>query len=295
MTTIPDEFIEAPPAVNEFQRFVRVFFKRKLVVFGLVIIAILIFMAVFAPWVSPHDPYEQDLLNIRGAPSWEHPLGTDTLGRDLLSRIIYGSRTSLIVGIVAIGLAASIGISLGLVAGYFGGLIEAVIMRLIDAILAIPLILLALTIAALLGSGLTNIVIALGIGLVPPYARLVAGQTIALKEHDYISFLRAIGSGHGRIMVQHILPNSFPPVIVLMTTMLGQAILAEAGLSFLGVGVKPPDAAWGAMVSEGYRYLFTTPILSFAPGLAIMLTVFAVNMVGDGLRDAIDPRLRGAL
>ncbi|MFK7800126.1 MAG: ABC transporter permease [Anaerolineae bacterium] len=271
------------------------FFKRKLVVFGLVVIAILIIVAIFAPWIAPHDPFKQNLTNIRGAPSWTHPLGTDTLGRDLLSRIIYGSRTSLIVGVVAIGLAASIGISLGLIAGYFGGIINTVIMRTIDAMLAVPLILLALTIAALLGSGLSNIVIALGIGLVPPYARLVAGQTMMLKEHDYVSFLRAIGASHARILLRHILPNSFPPVIVLMTTMLGQAILAEAGLSFLGVGVTPPDAAWGAMVSEGYRYLFTTPMLSFAPGLAIMLTVFAVNMVGDGLRDALDPRLRGSL
>lgn len=152
---------------------------------------------------------------------------------------------------------------------------------------------LALTIVALLGSGLTNIVIALGISLIPPYARLMHGQALTVKDNDYVGFLQAIGASHGRILLRHILPNTVSPLIVLMTTMMGGAILAEAGLSFLGVGIRPPGAAWGAMVSDGYRYLLTNPLLSFAPGLAIMLTVFAVNMVGDGLRDALDPRLRG--
>lgn len=286
---------EAPPRVSTFKRFLRVFLRRRVVAFGLVVILVLVVVAVFAPWIAPHDPYKQNLRNIRAAPSREHLLGTDTLGRDTLSRIIYGSRTSLIVGIVAIGVAATIGMSLGLVAGYFGGITHTIIMRFIDAMMAIPMILLALTIAALLGSGLENIVIALGISMIPPYARLMCAQALTIKERDYVAFSRAIGASDLRTMVQHVAPNCFPPLIVLMTMMLGGAILAEAGLSFLGVGIRPPGAAWGAMVSEGYRYLLTTPILSIAPGVAIMLTVFAFNMVGDGLRDALDPRLRGTL
>jgi ABC-type dipeptide/oligopeptide/nickel transport system permease subunit len=245
--------------------------------------------------VAPYDPLEVDLKNIREAPSWEHWLGTDTLGRDVLSRIIYGSRSSLLVGIVAVGVAAAIGMTLGLIAGYFGGATHSVIMRFIDAMMAIPMILLALTIAALLGSGLTNIVIALGIAMIPPYARLMSAQALSIREHDYVAFARAIGASDLRTMVQHVAPNCFPPLIVLMTMMMGGAILAEAGLSFLGVGVRPPTPTWGGMVSEGYRYLLTSPWLSIAPGVAIMFTVFAFNMVGDGLRDALDPRLRGSL
>lgn len=289
------EFSEAPPRVSEWKRFWKVFLRRKVVAFGLVIIMILIVLAVFAPWIAPYDPYKVDLKNVRAAPSLEHPLGTDTLGRDELSRIIYGTRTSLIVGIVAVGLAAAIGMGLGLVAGYFGGLPHTLIMRFIDAMMAIPMMLLALTIAALLGSGLTNIVIALGISMIPPYARLMCAQALSIKEHDYVAFARVIGASDLRTMVQHVAPNCFPPLIVLMTMMIGGAILAEAGLSFLGVGIRPPGCAWGAMVSEGYRYLLTSPWLSIAPGVAIMLTVFAFNMVGDGLRDALDPRLRGTL
>jgi ABC-type dipeptide/oligopeptide/nickel transport system permease subunit len=288
-------FSEAPPRVSAYKRFSRVFLRRGVVVFGLAVIVILVVVAVFAPLIAPYDPYEVDLRNTRAAPSREHLLGTDTLGRDTLTRIIYGSRTSLIIGIVAIGFAATVGMSLGLIAGYFGGVVHAVIMRFIDAMMAIPMMLLALTIAALLGSGLTNIVIALGISMIPPYARLMCAQALGVKEHDYVAFSRAIGASDLRTMLRHVAPNCFPPLIVLMTMMLGGAILTEAGLSFLGVGIKPPGAAWGAMVSEGYRYLLTTPQLSIAPGVAIMLVVFAFNMVGDGLRDALDPRLRGSL
>ncbi len=286
---------EAPPRVSAFKRFSRVFLRRKVVAFSLIVILTLLVVAISAPWIAPYDPYELDLVNIRAAPGREHLLGTDTLGRDTLSRIIYGSRTSLIIGVVAIGFAATIGMTLGLIAGYFGGVVQTIIMRFIDAMMAIPMVLLALTIAALLGSGLRNIVIALGISMIPPYARLMCGQALSVKEHDFVAFARVIGASNLRMMVQHVAPNCFPPLIVLMTMMLGQSILAEAGLSFLGVGISPPGAAWGAMVSDGYRYLLSTPVLSLAPGVAIMLTVFTFNMVGDGLRDAIDPRLRGKL
>jgi ABC-type dipeptide/oligopeptide/nickel transport system permease subunit len=286
---------EAPPRVSAFKRFTRVFFARRVVIFGLVVITILVLTAIFAPFLAPYDPYKQNLNNILAKPNGEHLLGTDTLGRDTLSRIIYGTRTSLMVGIVAIFIASSIGMLLGLTAGYLGGVTNTVIMRLIDAMMTFPMILLALTIAALLGVGLKNIIIALGISLVPPYARVMCGQALSIKQNDYVMAGRAMGAKSSRVMLRHVAPNCFPPLIVLMTMMMGSAILAEAALSFLGIGIRPPGAAWGAMVSEGYRYLLTTPVLSFAPGVAIMLVVFAFNMVGDGLRDALDPRLRGSI
>lgn len=286
---------EAPPKVKTFKRFARVFFARRVVMFGLVVITVLVLTAIFAPFIAPYDPYKQSLDNILSKPNSKHLLGTDTLGRDTLSRIIYGTRTSLLVGVVAIFIAATIGMLLGLTAGYLGGITNTVIMRLIDAMMTFPMILLALTIAALLGVGLKNIIIAIGISLVPPYARVMCGQALSIKQNDYVMAGRAMGASSSRVMLRHVAPNCFPPLIVLMTMMMGSATLAEAGLSFLGIGITPPGAAWGAMVSEGYRYLLTTPVLSFAPGLAIMLVVFAFNMVGDGLRDALDPRLRGTI
>jgi ABC-type dipeptide/oligopeptide/nickel transport system permease subunit len=201
----------------------------------------------------------------------------------------------LIVGLIVVSLAAVIGMSLGLIAGFFSGWIHNVIMRFIDTLMSFPMILLALVIAALLGGGLKNVVIALTTGLVPVYARLMTGQVLTIKENDYILAEKSMGASNLRIMLKHLLPNCFPPLIVLITMMLGTTVLAEAGLSFLGVGIEPPTAAWGSMVNDGRDYLLTQPILSFAPGLAIMLTVFAFNMVGDGLRDALDPKLRGVL
>jgi ABC-type dipeptide/oligopeptide/nickel transport system permease subunit len=252
-------------------------------------------MAIFAPLLAPYDPYEQNLDRTMEKPSTEHWLGTDTVGRDTLSRIIYGSRTSLMVGLVALGMAAGIGMSLGLAAGYFGGLTQGIIMRIMDALMTVPMILLALTVAAVLGGGIINVIIALGVALVPTYARLMCAQAMSVKENDYVTAVRSIGANNLAIMIKHVAPNCFPPLIVMMTMQIGITILSEAGLSFLGIGINPPAAAWGAMVSEGYRYLVINPILSFAPGLAIMLVVFAFNMIGDGLRDALDPRLRGTL
>jgi peptide/nickel transport system permease protein len=190
---------------------------------------------------------------------------------------------------------AAVGLTLGLLAGYFGGILNNVIMRIVDALMSFPMILFALAIASLLGGGLRNIVIALGVGLIPVYARLMCGQVLSVKENDYVMAAKSIGSTHGRIIMSHILLNCLPPLIVLVTLMMGSTILAEAGLSFLGVGIRPPEAAWGSMINDGYQRLRTYPMLSFAPGVAIMLVVFAFNMVGDGLRDALDPRLRGTL
>jgi peptide/nickel transport system permease protein len=290
---LPLGFTEAPPRVNEFRRIIRVFLRRKITLFGLIVILLTVIVAIFAPWVAPYDPYQPDLDSVLQHPSAKHLLGTDNLGRDTLSRVIFGSRTSLLVGVAAIGIAAIIGMTLGLIAGYFGGITNMIIMRFIDALMAFPTLLLALVIAALLGGGLTNIMIAIGISMIAVYARLMCGQVLTVRENDYITAARSIGSSSTRIILSHIAPNCFPPLIVMVTLMMGAAILAEAGLSFLGVGIDPPGAAWGAMVNDGYGHILTFPMLSVAPGLAIMIVVFAFNMVGDGLRDALDPRLRG--
>ena len=283
------------PRTGEFRRFLRVLFSRGIVIFGVVIIFLFIIVAVFAPPLAPYDPYEQNLSQSLLKPSSQHLLGTDSLGRDTLSRLVFGSRNSLMVGIVALAIAAIVGITMGLLAGYFGGWVYTVIMRFVDSLMCFPMILLALVIASLLGGGVRNVMIALGVAMLPGYARLMCGQVLSVKENDYVLAAYSEGASNLRIMLHHVLPNCFPPLIVLMTMQIGAAILAEAGLSFLGIGIEPPAAAWGLMVNDGRIYLLTNPILSFAPGLAIMLVVFAFNMVGDGLRDALDPRLRGIL
>jgi len=288
-------FSEAPPRVSEWRRFRRVFFSRGVVVFGLIVLLLLLFTAIFVAWLAPYDPYQPGVADSLLQPCKEHPLGTDILGRDTLSRLIYGSRTALMVGFISVGIASIIGITLGLISGYFGGIVNMFIMRAMDAFMCFPMILLALVIAAVLGGGIHNVIIALSVAITPGYARVMHGLTLSIRENDYILAQRAMGAGPGRTMLRHVLPNALPPLIVLMTLQLGNLILAEAGLSFLGIGIEPPGAAWGAMVSDGYRYLLKNPVLSFAPGLTIMLVVFAFNMVGDGLRDALDPRLRGLI
>lgn len=286
---------EAPPPTNEFRRFLRVFLSRGVVIFGLVVILALIGMALFAPFLAPYDPIKPDLRATLQQPSSKHLLGTDALGRDTLSRIIYGSQTSLIIALTVVFISSLFGISLGLIAGYFGGIIYSIIMRCLDALLSFPLILLALLIAAVLGGGILNVIIALSVAMMPIYGRLMCGQVLSVRENDYILAEHVMGARNLRIMVRHVLPNCFPPLIVALTMQLGAIILAEAGLSFLGIGIEAPTPAWGSMINDGRQYLVKLPILSFAPGAAIMLVVFGFNMVGDGLRDAIDPRLRGVL
>jgi peptide/nickel transport system permease protein len=281
--------------ISETQRFIRVFFSRGLVIFGMVVILAFVITSAFGPLFSPYNPNLTELKNTLASPSAQHWLGTDDVGRDTLSRLIYGARMSLLVGVVALAIAALIGMSAGLLAGYFGGWVNAVIMRIVDALMAFPMMLLALIIAALLGGGIINVMIALGIALIPAYARLMCGLVLSIKESDYILAERSLGSGNFRIMLTHIFPNSLPPLIVLVTMQIGSAILAEAGLSYLGIGITPPTASWGSMINGGFKYMITNPLLSFVPGVAIMLVVFAFNMVGDGLRDALDPRLRGTL
>ena len=286
---------EVPPRVSEWRRFRRVFFQRKLVLFGLIILTILVLTAIFAPVLTPYSPIRGDLAESLQQPSWKHLLGTDLQGRDTLTRLIYGSRTALAVGFGSVLLAGVIGVTLGLMAGYFGGVTNMVIMRIMDALMGFPMILLALVISAVLGSGLLNVIIALSVATLPGYARVIHGITLSLRENDYILAERAMGASNARAMFRHILPNALPPMIVLITLQLGALILAEAALSYLGVGIRPPDAAWGAMVSDGRRWLISYPWLSLSPGVAIMLVVFAFNLVGDGLRDALDPRLRGLI
>jgi peptide/nickel transport system permease protein len=290
-----NDYSEAPRHVTEWQRFRRVFFSRGIVIFGLVVLIILFLAAIFAPWLAPYNPYAPGVGPSLAQPSWAHWLGTDLIGRDTLSRLIYGSRTAIEVGFISVFVGSVIGIGLGIIAGYSGSFANAIIMRAMDALMCFPMIMLALLVASVLGGGIQNVIIALSIATIPGYARVTCGLTLTIKENDYIMAQRSLGASKWRIMFSHILPNSFPPLIVLATMQLGSLILAEAGLSFLGIGIKPPGAAWGAMVSDGYNYLTRNPVLSFAPGLAIMLVVFAFNMVGDGLRDALDPRMRGLL
>jgi peptide/nickel transport system permease protein len=296
MTTnelIAEGFSEAPPRVSGVRRFFRVFLKRKIVFFSFIVIVLLIITAIFAPWIAPYDPYKQILADRLLEPSSKYLLGTDYLGRDLLSRMIYGSRTALLVGIIATGIAATFGSILGTMAGYFGGWVHSVIMRFVDSLMSIPMIIVALLLGVMLGGGLVNIMIAVGFGMSSSYARVICGLVMSIKENDYIMAARASGGSNLRIMLRHCLPNSFPPFIVLITINMGGAIMIEAALSYLGLGIEPPGAAWGSMVQEGYGYLITNPILALVPGVAIAIVVYSLNMIGDGLRDALDPRLRG--
>jgi peptide/nickel transport system permease protein len=289
------EFSETSPRITQWQRFSKIFFQRRIVIVGLILVSIFIFIAMFGTWLAPYNPYLPDVTNRLAQPSKTHLLGTDSIGRDTLSRLMYGARTAITIGFLTVIIGTSIGIILGMIAGYFGGVVSMIIMRCIDALMTFPMLLLALLIASLLGGGIQNIIIALTIGTIAPYARIVNGQTLSAKENDYILASRSIGSSNIRVILRHIFPNIIPTIIVLVTMQLGTIILAEAGLSFIGIGIKPPGAAWGSMINDGYKYLLTNPVLSFAPGICIMLVVFGFMMVGDGLRDALDPRLRGAL
>ena len=283
------------PRLSEWKRFRRVFLGRPLVVFGMVIMVIYILVAIFAPFIAPYPPNEINLALALNNPSSSHWLGTDPIGRDTLSRIIFGTRIALLIGLVVVALAAAVGGTLGVLAGYYGGWAHAVIMRIVDALMSFPMILLALVIAALLGSGIRNVIIALSVAMLSSYARLMCAQVLSAKENDYISAERSLGSSNLRIMLMHIVPNCLSAVLVLITMNLGSVVLAEAGLSFLGIGITPPTPAWGSMINDAKNYLVRMPLLSFAPGVALMLLVFAFNMIGDGLRDALDPRLRGSI
>jgi ABC-type dipeptide/oligopeptide/nickel transport system permease subunit len=280
---------------SEFRRTVSVFFGRPFPVVGLVIIIFFIIITIFGPWIAPHDPLKMDVMNSLVHPSSEHLLGTDEIGRDTLSRLIYGARTSMFIGVTVISISTAIGVLLGLIAATAKGAVHHIIMRITDGLMAFPSIILALLVAGLLGGGLQNVIIALTVGMVAPMIRITCGMALSIKENDYVISARAMGASNMRIMLSEILPNCFAPILVMFTMGIGSTILAEAGLSFLGVGITPPTPVWGRMVNDGYRFLLTNPELSFSPGLAVMLVVFGFNMMGDGLRDALDPRLRGVV
>lgn len=260
---------------------------------GVMVVLAVILSAIFAPLIAPHDPFNPNFPNrLRPPGTPGHLLGTDQQGRDMLSRIIYGARISLIVGFATVALAGLLGTILGLVSGYYGGWIDAVIMRLADVQLSFPFILLALTINALLGLGLRNIIITLVITGWVIYARLVRGEVLALKEQEFIEGARALGLSDGLIIVKHLLPNVFTPVIVLTSLQVAQVIVAEAAISFLGFGVQPPTPAWGNMLSDGRNYLMNAWWLATFPGVALAITALGVNLMGDWLRDTLDPKLR---
>lgn len=266
--------------------------QNRRAVIGGAIVLLFIVTAVAAPLLAPHDAFRQNTRERLQPPSAEHLLGTDELGRDVLSRVIYGSRTSLMVASMAVVVSLLVGVALGAVAGFFGGLTDNVIMRVVDVFLALPAIILAIALVAVLGSSLWNVVLALGATGWVQYARIVRGLVLSLKEHEHIVAVRALGANAGRIIVRHLLPNTASAIIVVATLSLAHMIVAEASLSFLGLGVPPPEPTWGGMLNTGRRFLRVAFHLSIFPGLAIMITVLGINLLGDALRDVLDPTLR---
>jgi peptide/nickel transport system permease protein len=264
--------------------------QHRVGLIGLALVVLLLFVAVFGRYLAPYDPNEINMDDRFSPPTLEHPIGTDDFGRDTLSRIMYGARISLQVGIIAVGIAAIVGTFLGLVAGYGGRLPDEIIMRGVDILFAFPAILLAIAILAALGKGVTNAMIAIGVVYIPIFARITRGEVLSIRGKEFIMAARASGASGRRIITRHILPNASGPLIVEISLSLAFAILAEAALSFFGLGTQPPDPSWGRMLSEGRAYFRQSPWMAIFPGLAIMLTVMAFNFLGDGLRDAMDPR-----
>jgi peptide/nickel transport system permease protein len=261
-------------------------------IIGGIIILLEIVIALAAPAVAPHEPLKQNFRAAMQPPSSQHWFGTDDVGRDILSRVIYGARISLRVGLISVAIGGGAGVLLGIMAGFYGRWLDNIIMRLIDVLLAFPGLLLALAIVAVLGPGLFNVMIAVGIGSIPTYTRMARATTLSIRERDYVLAARSVGCSNRRLMLRYILPNAIPPIIVLATLGVAGAILTAAGLSFIGVGAQPPTPEWGAMLTSARQYIQQAWWFTTFPGLAIVVTVLAINMVGDALRDALDPRLR---
>nr|WP_017473597.1 ABC transporter permease [Amphibacillus jilinensis] len=275
------------------QSFLRKLLRNRFAALGLVIIFILIITAIFAPWIATHSPNAMDVSKSLLSPGQQgHLLGTDSYGRDTFSRIVYGSRISLIVGVSAVLFGAIFGSLLGLISGYVGGRTDSIIMRMVDGMMAFPFILLAIVLMTVLGQGLVNVVIAIGVSNIPGFARVFRGQVLSVKEAEYIEVTRSLGAKHGRILFKHIVPNSIAPLIVYATMSIAGAIISEASLSFLGLGIEPPTASWGSMLQEGKDFLVLSPQLATVSGLAILFTVLGINLFGDGLRDALDPKMK---
>ena len=266
--------------------------RNRLAMAGLAIILVFIAMAAFAPWVATHDPLRSSFGQRLQPPSAEHWLGTDELGRDVFSRMVYGARISLRIGFIAVAIGILVGVPLGAVSAYYGGWIDLLVQRIIDVMLAFPGILLAIVLVSVLGVGLENVMIAVGIVSIPVYTRLVRGSALAVKRKEFVEAARAAGAGDLAIIVRHILPSCIAPVIVQSTLQVGSSILWAAGLGYLGLGAQPPTPEWGTMLSRGRQYLFTAPHITTSIGVVIMLVVLGFNLLGDGLRDALDPRLK---
>ncbi len=287
LTAVVADELESPA-----RRALRRLMARKGAVAGLIVIAVFIALAALASLIAPNDPVATSWTLVRKPPSALHWFGTDDLGRDILSRVIFGARASLLAGAISVGIALSIGVPLGLLAGYRGGFVDALISRITDAMLACPFLILAIALAAFLGPSLGNAMIAIGITTTPVFIRLTRGQTISVKVEDYIEAARAIGNPRWRIALFHILPNILPALLVQATLSIAAAIIAEAALSFLGLGQQPPAPSWGSMLNAAQRFLTNAPWMAVWPGLAIFLVVLSFNLVGDGLRDALDPKSR---
>ncbi|MDQ8731619.1 ABC transporter permease [Bradyrhizobium sp. LHD-71] len=285
IATKPVSWLETPAG-----RALQNLFERPSAVIGLAIIVAFIALALLAPFIAPYDPVATSWSAVRKAPSAAHWFGTDDLGRDILSRVIFGTRASLLAGVISVSIAIAVGVPLGLLAGYSGGFIDALISRITDAMLACPALILAIALAAFLGPSLTNAMIAIGVTATPIFIRLTRGQTINVRVENYIEAAEAIGNSSLRIALRHVLPNVVPALLVQITLSIAAAIIAEASLSFLGLGQQPPAPSWGSMLNAAQRFLVSAPWMAFWPGLSIFLMVMSFNLLGDGLRDALDPR-----
>jgi peptide/nickel transport system permease protein len=276
----------------EYGRLWRRFRRNKGAVFGLGVFVAIVVMALCADFIAPYNPLEQNYARLMEGPSVDHWLGTDSFGRDMLSRIIYGARIALIVGILAVLLAMVVGVTLGLISGYYGGIIDSVIMRVMDGVFAFPILILAIALMAVMGFGVRNVIIAVAVVSIAPFARVTRGDVLAVREEPYIEAARLAGIHNSAVIFRHVLPNVLAPIIVQGALRVSAAIITEAGLSFLGLGPPPPTPVWGSMIAEGRNFIVMAPHISTFPGIALMITVVGLNLLGDGLRDSLDPKLK---
>jgi len=280
------------PEEQPWRRAVRRLVRRRGAMVGAAVVALVVIVAIFAPWIAPYDPLATSWSAVRKAPSLAHLMGTDEIGRDVLSRVIFGARASLLAGVVSVSISMALGVPIGLLAGYVGGFVDGILMRITDALLACPFLILAIALAAFLGPNLLNAMVAIGVSAMPAFIRLTRAQTLSTKVEDYVEAAKAVGNPHWRIVLRHILPNIIAPLMVQATLAIAAAIIAEASLSFLGLGQQPPEPSWGSMLNTAKAFLAQAPWMAWWPGLAIFTVVLSFNLLGDGLRDALDPRQR---
>jgi peptide/nickel transport system permease protein len=294
MTAIPVDTARERelPDDQPWKRALRRLVRRRGAMVGAAVVGFFVVVAIFAPLIAPYSPIATDWGAVRKAPTWAHWLGTDEIGRDVLSRVIFGARASLEAGVVSVLISLTLGVPIGLLSGYVGGFLDGLLMRIVDAMLACPFLILAIALAAFLGPNLTNAMIAIGISAMPAFIRLTRAQTLSTKVEDYVEAAKAVGNPHYRIVLRHILPNILAPIMVQATLAIAAAIIAEASLSFLGLGQQPPDPSWGSMLNTAKNFLSQAPWMAWWPGLAIFVVVLSFNLLGDGLRDALDPKHR---